>query len=377
MRILFVVPTLNCGGAERHTLDVARGLIQRGHSVRIQTVKNSQPLITECSQYESLSCVTQSIESRRYIDPASAIRLANAINVYQPNVVVSVNFYGMMYASVAILMSKWSTSHVTVSHSTLARSLLERIQNSFIYGPLVRSTDLLVYLCNAQWRATKWKATRSAIIHNGIDTSVFNERQRLELRNQARASYGFQADEVVIGICAMLRPEKNHFHFLEALGELIRQGYPCRGLVLGDGPLLSSLQSHCGRLNLGDKVVFAGKRTSVLEHISAFDFGVLPSTTETFSLAALEQMGMGIPMVLSDVGAASEMVTDLVDGRIVPPDCLKSLIAGIRWLLDHQNRSELSRINSEKVSTRFSRESMIDKYEMVFKAASVRNWVGI
>ena len=147
-------------------------------------------------------------------------------------------------------------------------------------------------------------------------------------RESARASFGFESDDLVIGTVGNLNPQKGHEFLLQAAA-FARWSQPrLKVLIVG-----SSHETHLayerklhrlmGRLGLeiGEDVVFAGSLEDVRPALAAMDVFVLSSVprSEGAPTAIEEAMMMTRPIVAADVGAVSELIEDGVTGALVPP----------------------------------------------------------
>jgi glycosyltransferase involved in cell wall biosynthesis len=89
---------------------------------------------------------------------------------------------------------------------------------------------------------------------------------------------------------------------------------------------------------------------------------------ETFSLAALEHMSMGVPAVLSDQGGAREMVSDGVHGFVFPTGDTQALVDALRRLHPLDARERMGARAAEQVAARFRHADMVDRYEALFES---------
>ena len=87
-----------------------------------------------------------------------------------------------------------------------------------------------------------------------------------------------------------------------------------RILLVGDGPERYSLEELCRELNLGDRVIFLGKVRDTRQVLELADLFLLPSDTESFGLAALEAMAVGVPVISSNTGGIPEVNVHGVTG---------------------------------------------------------------
>jgi glycosyltransferase involved in cell wall biosynthesis len=169
----------------------------------------------------------------------------------------------------------------------------------------------------------------------------------------------------VIGISAVLRPEKNHVQLVDAIARLRAQGVPARALIIGDGPMRTAVQARARALGVGNEVVLCGFQHDVRPYVAACDVMALCSLTESFSLAALEAMALGRPVVHAQVGGAAEMILPGRNGHLFPAGDTGAL-AGKLALLAERAVSRSMGIEARKwVQARFSEKVMVDRYEQV------------
>jgi len=147
-------------------------------------------------------------------------------------------------------------------------------------------------------------------------------------RASARASFGFEAGDLIIGTVGNLNPQKGHEFLLQAAGFVRAVHSRLKVLIVG-----SSHETHLAyernlrrlieRLGLetGRDVVFAGSLEDVRPALAAMDVFVLSSVprSEGAPTAVEEAMMMKRPIVAADVGAVSELIEDGVTGFLVPP----------------------------------------------------------
>lgn len=147
-------------------------------------------------------------------------------------------------------------------------------------------------------------------------------------RERARASFGFNPDDLVIGTVGNLNPQKGHEYLLGAAARMRTVQPRTKLLIVG-----SSHETHrayerelyrlSDRLGLcvGREVVFTGSLADVRPALAAMDVFVLSSVprSEGAPTAVEEAMMMNRPIVAANVGAVSELVEDGVTGLLVPP----------------------------------------------------------
>jgi len=178
-------------------------------------------------------------------------------------------------------------------------------------------------------------------------------------------------DDYLLVIAGRLHPEKGYEHLFRALPRIratVEGGVHL--LVAGDGPFEQEFRRQVAELGCEEDVSFLGFREDAPSLMGAADLVVLPSVAEAFGIAAAEALYVGTPVVATTVGGIPEIVDDGVDGVLVPPaddEALANAIAGL--LNDPERRARMAGGGREKVTSRFSFETMVREYESIYDAA--------
>lgn len=142
-----------------------------------------------------------------------------------------------------------------------------------------------------------------------------------------------QADLVTTG---HLEPVKNHRYLLDVLAAACRAGRPLTLDVFGEGPLLAELRQRARTLGLEEQVRFLGFRHDIRDFLPWYRAYVHASYSESSSLAIMEAMGAGLPVVTGDIGPLSELVDDGAEGRFWPLDDAERAADVLLGLLDNE-----------------------------------------
>jgi glycosyltransferase involved in cell wall biosynthesis len=161
------------------------------------------------------------------------------------------------------------------------------------------------------------------VIPNGVDTDVFHPRA--EPRDRGRLEF------VCVG---RLIERKGQHHLLRAFARLQASGMPAHLRLIGVGDAERALRRLADELNLSRDVTFAGPlaHAQVAEAYRQADVFVLPSQNEGMSVAVLEAMASGLPVIVTPTAGAPGLVSDGVEGRIVPWADVPALAAALRQL---------------------------------------------
>jgi glycosyltransferase involved in cell wall biosynthesis len=178
----------------------------------------------------------------------------------------------------------------------------------------------------------------------------------------------------VIGLSAVLRPEKNPVQLVEAIAVLRRRGIPARALFIGDGEMRPAVEAAARRFGVDGAVSITGLVQDVRPHLAACDALALTSHTEAFSLAAVEAMALGLPVVHAGVGGAAEMIRPGHDGLIFPAGDTGTLVDCLAALADPGVRRPMGRNARRTAEARFSERAMVERYEAsLMQLASIRS----
>jgi glycosyltransferase involved in cell wall biosynthesis len=199
------------------------------------------------------------------------------------------------------------------------------------------------------------------VIYNGLDLDRFSV-ESISKRQSARDSGAVKT----VGIVANLRKVKGLEVFIEAAKKLSDLFFDLRFAVVGEGPERGFLEKLAADLGIGHRVHFLGSRRDIPEILASFDIGVLCSHYESFSNSILEYMAAGLPVVCTDVGGAREVITDGVNGFLVPPDDPVALADSIRNIIEQDLFLQFGRANRARVEEGFSPSSMIERFESIY-----------
>jgi glycosyltransferase involved in cell wall biosynthesis len=361
--VLFIVNSLETGGAERQVVTLLNGLDERRFRLHLAYLKRNEKLLPQLRRERLARVLCCDVAHR--IDRGAVRRLRELIVDGGIEAIVCTNEYSTLYGQLALRGSGVGAKLVTVFHTTAPRSLKERAQ-MLLYRRLFNRSDLLVYVCERQrgyWRAKGLRPAVDEVIYNGIDADYYTERHSGDERFAFRRSLGFRDDDYLIGLCSVFRPEKAHGDLLEAISRLRAAGLPAKALLIGDGPERAAITDAISRLGLEGHVLITGLQDDVRPFIGACDVMTLVShSIESFSLAALESMSLGKPMVLSDVGGARELVAQGESGFVFAPADIEALAAHLRVLISPALRKQFGRAAAHRVREHFTVQAMSDRF---------------
>lgn len=137
--------------------------------------------------------------------------------------------------------------------------------------------------------------------------------------------------------------------------------------LVGDGEQADALRDLAARLVVTDRVRFLGWQTNTGAYLAAADVVVMPSRHEPLGNVVLEAWGAGRPVVVTASEGPRWIVTDAVDGFVVPIDDMDALTARLGLLRDDASlRVRLAAMGRATLAARFSVEAVTEAYLAAF-----------
>jgi glycosyltransferase involved in cell wall biosynthesis len=163
--------------------------------------------------------------------------------------------------------------------------------------------------------------SRARVVVHGVNRERFDALlgRRDAVRRDVRAELGVADDEVLALTVANLRSEKGYDVLLDAARLVVAAGVPVRFVSVGRGPLEAELAATADAWGLTEHLRFLHTRTDTVRLMIGADLFVLPSHQEGLPVALMEAMSAGLPVVATMVGGVPDIVTDGVEGLLVPP----------------------------------------------------------
>ena len=212
-------------------------------------------------------------------------------------------------------------------------------------------TDVLITI-NREDHARALKRLRAKRIEYvpgvGINTSKF--RDLTVDREAKRASLGYGEEDFLVLTVAEMTANKNHITILKALALLKEKGElgSIHYLICGRGEMWASLEQSAKELGIADHVNFLGYRTDAPELYKASDLFAFVTFREGLSVALMEAMSSGMPIVCAKIRGNTDLIDDHVSGVFSennPEAVAEHILALYR---DPEGRKALGQAASEK-----------------------------
>ena len=302
MRIALLVTQLESGGAQRVAIDIADGLREQGHTVETWF------FYQKSAAFDSARDVHLLLPSKPrgwFSLPSLACALHAAFHRFQPEATITFTHYANVLGSLAATLAG------------VSRRVASQHNPPWTYPALVRWGDRLagnvgLYTANVAVSQavhesfkgySRWYRRRLIVVPNGSRL-----RTTREGKHEARRRFQIPVSEFMILAVGRLHPQKNHAILLRALATL-----PNLHLTLaGDGELRLELERLDADLGILSRVRFLGSIPSELMPalFKAADVFAMPSRFEGQSIALIEALAAGLPIVSSRIPSQVEVLTD-------------------------------------------------------------------
>ncbi|MBX9830797.1 glycosyltransferase [Candidatus Babeliales bacterium] len=375
MKILHIITSLKLGGGETM---LYRFLAQSTKDKRyqhvvayfhpgpfVQAIKNLGIPVVQISGV--LSCY----------DPLALWRLRKFIKQCRPDVIHS----SLWSANViARLFASWYNIplicdlHGNAAHEGSMRNLLDRLTVA-LPKKIVAVADgvkkgyektIVSFLRNPQARACV--AASLTVIKNGIDTKMlYADAYKEPLK---RADFGLQENDFVIGSVGRLDPIKSYNvlvgAFFLALRKASGEGRPLKLMLVGGGQDEGKIKKLVERLGITNQVVLVGARNDGARFYRLFDCFALSSQSEGLSIALLEAMAFGLPIVSTCVGR-HEVLVEGENGLLVPVNNELPLAQALLHVYQNPAHAQaMGLANKDLVKKTYTLDAMIARYHELY-----------
>jgi len=248
--------------------------------------------------------------------------------------------------------------------NALRRAVTRILYNHLVEGVVAVSRDTAEIL----FRDFGVRQEKVQVILNGVDVASFSSRTPPP---GARRSLGFTREDPILINVARLVPPKGQAFLLEAVGRLAPEFPGIRLLFVGDGELREELEARRAALRLGETVVFLGNRSDIADLLALSDVFVFSSVSEGISLALLEAMAAGKPVVATSIPGNKEVLRHGENAYLVPPGDPDALARGIAHLLGYPDEAKrLGAKGQEEVAARFDIRQTVARYRALWTGHS-------
>ncbi len=359
-RILHIIPSLARSGTTRQLAVLAAGLPRQEFDVHVAALSNGGPAADD---FRGRSIEPFIISQRWRCDPIAIWRLRRLIGRLKPDLVHTWLFDSNTVGRIAALLAGvrgivateqsidiWKTDLELAVDRHLARRTSRIVTNSCAVRQFYLSRGL--------------PPEKSIVIQSGVSPALSPATDRNDLLMQLM----LPANAKLIAYVGSLIYRKRLKELIWATDQLKAIGIPAHLLMIGEGPQRQSLERYRWLNRVPERVHFLGSRNDVPQLLARIDVLWQPGANEGQSIAILEAMAAGVPVVAADAGGNRELVIPGRTGYLVPT----TERAGFaRWTLPLLENSTLARrlgiAGQQRVAKFHRQDEMISRYSAMYR----------
>lgn len=208
---------------------------------------------------------------------------------------------------------------------------------------------------------------RVRVVHNGVDWRVFDAAAS---KRKVQEELGLKPGGILIGMVGNMRPAKGYSYFVRAAAIVLKEQPEAQFLIVGEteNSICATLEAESTALGIRNHLHILGARDDVPRLLAALDVFVLSSLSEGMSIATVEAMGAGLPVVVTRCGGPEDLVEDGISGLLVPPADESALAAKTLMLLrDSDLAARIGARARVDARRRFDITGMVRSYECLYE----------
>lgn len=366
--VCFLIPAFYGGGAERVMLNVLRHLDRSRFSPLLVLLVEKGPLLSDLPM--DIRILTIRKDGNGFLlKLLDSYKLAKLLDEERPDILISFMWYTNAITLLARFLGKIRIRTI-ISERTSTVSYEDFLSN-FIRGVVIRFLYPFADTIIAPSYGIKRKLVNDSgiskekviVIHNPVDIRTIRVKAEEGLEHT-----WYQGGKNTLIAVGRLGREKGFAYLLRTVSLLSSEGIDCKLVILGEGKERENLLGLAKKLGIEEKVCLAGFQSNPYKYLSRSTIFVLSSLYEGFPNVLLEAMALGVPSIATRCQTGpEEIVTDGIDGLLVPPADEKALADAVRrLLLDEDLRKRLGEAG-EKRAEDFSSDKIVKEYEALIE----------
>ncbi|MCO8127443.1 glycosyltransferase [Acidimicrobiia bacterium EGI L10123] len=364
IRVLWLSKGLGPGGAERLLLSFARAGDQRRFAFHAAHLLPGKSQLAEPLRAAGIdvTCLDgPQIADLRWLGRFRSLLLRERIDVVHVHSPLVAAFVRPVVMTVRPRPALVSTAHNMWPSFHVATRALDRLTASL--------DDHLFSVSEPVHDSLPGRLrVRSEVLVHGVDVNEIEQRRKE--RDHGRAALGVEGKRVVLAV-ANLRADKDYPNLFDAAERVLGDHDDVVFLAIGQGQMEAELRTDLARRGLGDRFRMLGYQEDPIRHLVAADVFTLASRHEGLPISLLEALAAGLPAAVTAVGGVPDVITDGVEGRLVPSQDPTALAEAISELLEPETCARMSAAASERARD-FGIVRAVERQQAVYEQLAAR-----
>ncbi|MBP1919011.1 glycosyltransferase [Youngiibacter multivorans] len=352
-KILHILPSFGIGGAEKLVLNLLSKYDKDQFEIEVVCLHSRMNTIYE-SELDRIGAKVIYLDKKSGLNIGTIFNLNTLFRKIKPDV-IHTHLYTTKYALIPAFLNRIKVRVHTV-HSIAEKELNRRdiiIQKlayrSFGFIPIAISDIVKKSI------KTVYKFEAAPVIYNGVEVSKYyhvdnTDNDIIRLINVGRFS-----------------KVKNHKLLIDAIRLVAVTHKNIKLTLVGDGEERKSIEDLVDRYDLKEIVCFLGVREDIPKLLADSDIFIMSSNWEGLSLAIIEAMASGLPIISTDVGGMSEIVHNDKNGLLVESQDEQGLADAICLLVENYELRKMMSKESKQLSGKYDIENTNNKYQELYR----------
>ena len=358
------------GGSGVVATELGKGLAAKGHQIHFITYRQPARLnaFQENVFYHEVNAADYPLFEYPPYDTALASKMVDVVQ-YENLDLLHVH-YAIPHAAVAYMAKKilLSQGRYVPTITTLHGTDITLVGQNPAFAPVVafsiNKSDGVTAVSKSLRQQTyeSFEVEKEIeVIYNFIDFDRFTKKDK----DHFKKAIAPDGEKILIHI-SNFRKVKRVEDVLQVYKRVARQ-MPTKLLLVGDGPERRTMEALCREENLCDGIRFLGKQDAVEELLAVSDLFIMPSSSESFGLAALEAMSCEVPVISSNAGGIPEVNIHNKTGFISEVGNVDDMAKNAIKLLEDDKLLQQFRVNALKQARQFVLAAILPQYEAYYE----------
>jgi glycosyltransferase involved in cell wall biosynthesis len=367
MKILITCLSKSWGGLEMYSLTMALQLQKKNLEVHLLCSPNSR-LFDEAVK-NGIS--VHPFEYNHYFHPGKILRFIKLNRKEKFDIIHSADTKDLWLIVPALHLGGFNTPLIIskqVGSSINKKDFLHR----FLYKRVGCAIAISEVIKTNLLETTILTEDKVVLLHDATDTSKFDP-STID-HKKVRKEFNIKDNELLIGMMARFTPGKGHEEFLYASQKLLAKYNNIKFMVIGEpskgeDKYAENILLLADKLMIKNNVCFTGFRVDIPEVLGALDIFVFPSRAESFGLALIEAMSMGIPSVCTNYGGVLDIAVDGYTSYLFQKENADNLADKVELLIESASlREKFGKASRQRVIEMFDLDVFTNRLINIYKS---------
>lgn len=358
IKVVFAINDFVVGGAQRLIIDLFKYFDRDKFEIYLITLFQFPD---KWEFYEMLpeGVKVYKLHFKKFFDMGEWVKLIKVLRETKPDVVVSNIFLCNSIFRILKIFLRYKiivVEHNTYIYKTRAQIFLDKIL-SYITEKIVAVSKTVASFTAKQEGIS---ADKFIVIHNGIDLDKINEAKKNFDKSKILNEIGANENDKIIVNVTRLTKQKNPRLLIEGFSIFAKRHPDYKLIIIGDGSLRNELEARIIELGMQGKILLLGVKKNVYDYYLVSDFFVSTSIIEGLSIAYIEAMACGLPIVATFTAGTDEIIKEGQNGFFINESSVGATVEAMEKAINSD--FNLLRKNALKTVKNFDIRHTANKY---------------